>query len=245
MAKKIPKKRTKNHEYKVFRDYFEKYSPYAIALEKSQDPDNPDIRGLKRLAVENVPEALAHERERVSKTNDPEAIFKFFNIGHKRTQKDFEIYGDNNIKTLIKETPKRNLELILASVELKSKDFGNYGAVVNIHKDYKKMYETLAIYQDKESDEEDKEKSLKTMEKRLVRFYVSEHGTDKETLDALKYLAKIDTELKVIRYMGFIGDKRKEFDAKVGDNLGPYLRDSVKNKLALYAMIASDLKKRR
>ena len=239
----MAKKRTKNYEYKMFRENFTKYSPYAIALEKFQDPDNPDIRGLRELAISNVPKKLTLERERISKTDDIKAISGFFDIGYKRTQKDFEIYGDNNIKEIIKETPKRNLELILASVELKSKDFGTYSGVANIHKDYQKMYGTLAIYQDKESDEEDKEASLKTMERSLVKFYESGYGKDKETLDALKYLAKIDTELKVIRYLGFMGDKRKEFDTKVGDNLGPYLRDSVKNKLALYAMIVADFKK--
>ena len=241
----MAKKRPKNYEYKIFRDYFAKYSPYVIALEKFKDPENPDIRGLRKLAISNVPKNLNLERERISKTDDIEAISGFFNIGYKRTQKDFEIYGDDNIKELIKKTPKRNLELILASVELKSKDFENYGGAVNIHKDYQKMYETLAIYQDKESEEEDREKSLKTMEKRLFRFYESENIKDKEILDALKYLAKIDTELKIIRYVGFIEDKRKEFDTKVGDNLGPYLRDSVKNKLALYAMITTDFKKRK
>lgn len=241
----MAKKRPKNYEYKTFRDYFTKYSPYAIALEKFQDPENPDIRGLRKLAILNVPEDLTFERERISKTNDIGAISGFFNVGYKRTQKDFEICGDDNIKKLIKEAPKRNLESILASVELKSKDFGKYSGVANIHKDYQKMYGTLVIYQDKESEVEDKEESLKTMEKSLVKFYVAGYSKDKETLDALKYLAKIDTELKITRYIGFIEDKRKEFDTKVGDNLGPYLRDSVKNKLALYAMIATDFKKRK
>jgi len=243
---KMAKKSLKKSEYLQFREKFAKYSPYVLAFEQANDPENPDIRGLKRLAVANVPDSHPNseiERERVGRTNDIQVISKFFNIGYKRIAKDFEAYGDKNIKRILKKTPQKNLEMILASVELKRKIPQAYKSVAQIHQDYQEMYRVLAVYKNDESEEDDREKALKTMEKKVTDFYTANYSGNPEVLDALKYLAKVDSELKVARYMGFVGDKRKEFDNKVGDKLGPYLSDTVKDKLALYSMIASDLRK--
>ncbi len=227
--------------YEQFKQRFAKYSPYLVALRNFQEKD--DIKGLKKLAIENAPEEP--EKLRVSKSSDVKVISNFFEVGLNRTERDFEEFGNTNLKEILEKTPKKNLEAVLASVELKDEFDGTSNSALKTHKAYQQMYKNLAVFSDKESEEEDREKALDKMKNKVTEFYKSKYKKDKDLLDALKYLSEVDVEINVLRYSMFTQEKREELEKKVGTDLGPYLRDSVKDKLALYAMIATDFKKRK
>ncbi len=231
--------------YDIFKEKSKMYSTYKGALDQASHAslEMRDIGLLRNLAVPIGPDDYV--KASLSECNDSDVLCKWVRIGYKRNAKAFEEHGDAHLGEILKRTKPQNLELMLTNVKLKdSSDNVSYKDALTMHRKYQEMYKTLADSQREDATEEQKKKASESMKEGVIKFYKSEYGNDSEMLDALKSLVEIDEQLRQRRYMGFVKEKGKRFDEKVGTHLDSYLKSAVADKLECYAILATDLSDR-
>ena len=173
--------------FEVFKGLRSNATNYAIAYNEKESGKIPE-KELRSFAGEMAPDnfAKAHLQNKDTPISE---TYPFLEAGYNKFQRLSDKVGSENLEAIVDSTPKKNLRVGLSNINPDPNKAGEYSEAASNHKKYLEMDQVLAVYQDQDAEDGDREKAHKTILKKVRSYYDKVLSDDEpEVKWAINYL---------------------------------------------------------
>jgi len=186
----------------------------------------PELRGY---AAQVAPDQAvsAYLQDKNTPINE---LYPFIEAGSKRFNRVSDKMGSEKLEAIVDSTPKKNLRMGMDNIRPDPQNAGEFADAAKNHKKYLAMNGVLAVYQDKDAEDKDREKASKTILKTIKDHYNSEISDDEpEIKEATNWLIENSQLFAPNRYAMMFQEAQHKFGEAVQGKEKKYLKTVLSN----------------